>query len=60
MEFEAGSHPPSFANCTNITDQDVRNLALARGIAGLLCFVLCVVTLIIELVLFFFFFFFFL
>ena len=51
MEFEAGSHPPSFANCTNITDQDVRNLALARGIAGLLCFVLCVVTLIIELVL---------
>ena len=51
MKFEAGSHPPSFANCTNITDQDVRNLALARGITGLLCFVLCVVTLVIELVL---------
>ena len=51
MEFEAGSPPPSFANCTNITDQNVRNLALARGITGLLCFVLCVLTLIIELVL---------
>ena len=48
MEFGAGS-PPSFANCTNITDQNVRNLALARGITGLLCFVLCVVTLVIEL-----------
>ena len=50
MEFEAGS-PPSLANCTNITDQNVRNLALGRGITGLLCFVLCVVTLVIELVL---------
>ena len=51
MEFAAGSPPHSFANCTNISDQNVRNLALARGITGLLCFVLCVLTLIIELVL---------
>ena len=51
MGFEAGSPPPSFANCTTLTDQNVRDLALARGITGLLCFVLCVLTLIIELVL---------
>ena len=49
MEFEA--IPPPFTNCSNITEQNLKNLALTRGITGLVCFVLCLITLITELVL---------
>ena len=49
MEFEVT--PPPFTNCSNITEQNLKNLALTRGITGLVCFVLCLITLITELVL---------
>ena len=37
----------SFSNCTNMDDQDVRVLALARGGTGAACFVVCAVTLVL-------------
>ena len=49
MEFAASSLP--FANCTNITEKSIKNIALARGITGLVCFIFCLITLITELAL---------
>jgi len=49
MEF--ATSPLPFANCTNITEQNLKNIALARGITGLVCFIFCLITLITELVL---------
>ena len=38
-----------FSNCTNITDHDVKRLALVRGATGIACFFLCVATFMFEL-----------
>lgn len=34
----------SFYNCTTMSAQQVKTLALARGVTGIACFLLCVVT----------------
>ena len=37
----------SFINCTNMGAQKVRLLALVRGLTGAVCFLLCVVTMVL-------------
>ena len=37
----------SFINCTNMGEQKVRLLALTRGLTGAVCFLLCVVTMVL-------------
>lgn len=39
----------SFSNCTNMDVQDVRLLALTRGVTGVLCLLICVVTIFLLL-----------
>ncbi len=38
-----------FSNCTNITVDGIRRLALVRGTAGIICFSLCLATFVFEL-----------
>ena len=39
----------SFINCTNMDAHDVRLLALARGLTGAVCFLVCVVTMLLVM-----------
>ena len=37
----------SFINCTNMGAQEVRRLGLTRGLTGVVCFLLCVATMVL-------------
>ena len=45
LELEERGGIGSFSNCTNLSNQDIRLLALARGGAGAACFAVCVLAL---------------
>ncbi len=45
-----GNETVLFSNCSGFNNSQIRILALARGYTGLICFLLCLITLVLELI----------
>ena len=50
MELPIASGKTMYYRCANISQEDVRSLVLMRGISGVVCFGLCLLSLVIEVV----------
>ena len=44
-----GGDPDAYLNCTNLTTDQFRSISLTRGITGIICAVLCFLTLVVIL-----------
>ena len=47
MELEDRAGAGSFVNCSKLNDHDVRLLAMARGGTGVVCFLVCALTVVV-------------